>query len=442
MKAYKAGKKYFKEAHIPIISVFLILILFSKCNITEPPINGKEITLKVEDVSCTEAWITLTTTNLQLPTTVILKQNNQPRSTINLIKADSLLYIDSLLPNTNYQYQVTSDQQQASSNELTVTTMDTTSNDFAFTTYTFGGQAGSCTLYDVAIIDENDIWAVGEIYLLDSLGQPDPHAYNAVHWDGNKWEIKRLKYYGSCSAVEYPPLKAIWAFSNNDMVITNGGSIGWFNGNTVTLDCGVNPLLTGAINKIWGTDSHDLYVVGNNGSIAHYQNGQWSKIESGTTTNIKDIWGKVNPVTQNKIIYCAVSNVVTSGEYKILSIKENNTVDSISWNTGRRVESIWFEDNLKMFTAGGGVFINNGDNNWIEQTELPLIHTNRIRGLSKNDVFVGGDFGLLAHFNGVNWRVYPETNVLLFYSLDYKNNLLTAVGRNQNGQAVISIMEK
>jgi len=99
-----------------------IVILFSSvislllsCNTTEPPINGSEIALKLEDVSCTEAWITLTTTNLQLPATVTLKQDNQTRSTINLVKTDTLLYIDSLLPNTNYQYQVSSDQQPATS---------------------------------------------------------------------------------------------------------------------------------------------------------------------------------------------------------------------------------------------------------------------------------------------------------------------------------------
>jgi hypothetical protein len=53
------------------------------------------------------------------------------------------------------------------------------------------GEYGSI-LRDVAIIDENNIWAVGEIYLKDTLGNPDPKAYNAVHWDGSKWQLKRI----------------------------------------------------------------------------------------------------------------------------------------------------------------------------------------------------------------------------------------------------------
>lgn len=91
---------------------------------------------------------------------------------------DTLLYIDSLLPNQTYKFKVvanTTDNPQPTTNELTVTTMDTTSHNFTWQTFTFGDAgAGSSVLYDVAIINENDIWAVDEIYMNDSLGNPDP----------------------------------------------------------------------------------------------------------------------------------------------------------------------------------------------------------------------------------------------------------------------------
>lgn len=124
-----------------------------------------------------------------------------------------------------------------------------------------------------------------------------------------------------------------------------------------------------------------------------------------------------------------------------MEIKENNTVDSISWNTNRRVQSIWFEDNLKIFACGGGVFINNGSSQWYEQTDIPLISSNRIRGIAKNDVFVGGDFGLLTHFNGQNWMVYSDANGALLYSLDFQKNILVSVGQD-NGSAVILMGKK
>ena len=66
----------------------LNLTLRAGCNTTEPP-DYPEPVLKLEDVSCTEAWITLTTNNLQLPTTITLKQNEETIETINLSTTDS-----------------------------------------------------------------------------------------------------------------------------------------------------------------------------------------------------------------------------------------------------------------------------------------------------------------------------------------------------------------
>jgi len=151
-KSRSAGKR---------IIVCLLLLSFSfllkSCNSVEPP-TGLTINLTLEDVSCTEAWITLSTTNFQLPSTVTLLQNGETRETINLNTKDSLLYIDSLLPNQTYKFQSVIQPINQSSNELNVTTLDTTSHNFTFETFTFGGDAGSCALYDVAIISPENIW--------------------------------------------------------------------------------------------------------------------------------------------------------------------------------------------------------------------------------------------------------------------------------------------
>jgi len=417
-----------------------IVILFSSvisllvsCNTTEPPINGSEIALKLEDVSCTEAWITLTTTNLQLPATVTLKQDNQTRSTINLIKADTLLYIDSLLPNTSYQYQVSSIKNPATSNELTVTTMDTTSHDFTFTTYTFGGRAGSCTLYDVAIIDENNIWAVGAIYLLDSLGQPDPHAYNAVHWDGNRWEIKRLIYYGSCSAVEYPPLKAIWAFSENNIVITNGGSIGWFDGTNVILDCGINPSLTGAVNKIWGDTPNSLYVVGNLGNIYFYNGTVWQKIASGTELNIGDIWG-IPDGNDGYNKYLAANNAM-------LKIDADNNLLRIDAEPGHSLSSVWGITNRLIYTAGGYGLSLYKNYSWEKINEPDVNTIYNVRGQNYNDVFGLSSTFLILHFNGYSWQFINTGTNNVYYRQDAKDNLTAVVGW-QGDKAVITILRR
>ena len=53
---------------------------------------------------------------------------------------------------------------------------------------------------------------------------------------GITWELKDIYYYGNCSALEYPPLKTIFVFPDNKIVVTNGGSIGWLNGDSVEME--------------------------------------------------------------------------------------------------------------------------------------------------------------------------------------------------------------
>ena len=274
--------------------IFIIILISLRCDTTEPPPNKVSLTLTLEDVSCTEAWIKLTTNNIQLPATINLLKNNSLSQILLLSTKDSLLYIDSLLPKQTYNFQATSIQNQVSSNQATATTLDTTSHNFTWQTFTFG-QHSSSVLYDVAIIDENNIWAVGEIYMKDSLGQPDPTFYNVVHWDGTKWELLRLRfncrlYFPNCGpdTMLLSIASSIFAIDENNIWIS-AGSVHYFNGTTWIQEAGIQG--AGSANKIWG-NKNELWFVGNNGFIAQRNtNGNWTKIESGIQSKIYDIWG-------------------------------------------------------------------------------------------------------------------------------------------------------
>lgn len=407
---------------------FALLLLFVQCDTNEPPTNST-VTLKLEEVSCIEAWIKLETINLQLPTTLTLKQTDPSGNTksqiISLNTRDSLLYLDSLLPNKSYKYQASSTENPAIGNELSVTTMDTTSHNFTFETFTFGGNAGSCILYDVAIINENDIWVVGEINIADTSINGYT-TYNAVHWDGSEWALQRIKT-NACGGVEYPPIQTIFAFAADDILFAHiDGSITYYNGIEFINDCSLITQLNGSANKIWGISKNDYYVVSGNGFIAYYNGTIWTRIESGTTTDINDVWGIVDTDGLEKI-YCAVSFVFQTGDQKILTIK-NNTVDSLSWNTGRRLHSIWTNNNIFLYTAGGGIF-ESKRGYWKEVTEVPLYYSDNIRGTENNNIFVCGDFGLFAHFNGSTWKTYNELSIQgIYFSVAVKNNIVITVG--------------
>lgn len=306
--------------------------------------------------------------------------------------------------------------------------MDTTSHNFTFETFTFGGTAGSSMLYDVAIINGNNIWAVGEILVADT-SQNGYTMYNAVHWDGVEWKLHRIMFYTICGQQHKNayPASSIFTFSENDIwVAMLGSQIARLNDTTqISTQC-----IPISVRKLWGSDSQKIYAVGVNGQIAFYNDTQWTRIESGTEVNINDVFGVINPINNQQKVFCAASYVLQLGEHKILSIDDNNSVDSLHWDTGRRVNSTWSSNGWVVYKSGGGVF-NNKTGSWEEERSIPLYYTNRVRGNGLNEIFVVGDFGLLAHFSGTHWNVYDEflqLPVAAFNSLTVKENIIAAVG--------------
>ncbi len=407
----------------------LILILnLTSCSTTDPKLEP-ELLLKLEDVSCTEAWLQLTTNNIQLPTTINLLKNTTVAQTFSLGTKDSLLYIDSLLPNQTYSFQASSIQNPVSSNKVTATTLDTTSHNVTFQTFTFGDiGAGGSLLYDVAIIDENNIWAVGEIYMNDSLGNPDPKIYNATHWNGSGWELKRIPILLNGTPF-YPVIKSIFAFNENDIWFEAG--IHW-DGITFK-QIPFNIQWNGNVNKLWGSSRNDLYAVGNNGNIAHYNGSSWARIESGTTTNINDVWGIFENGTST--VYCPVSSIFNPPQDKKILKITNSNVDSLSWNKDRILYSCWTTSNNYLYVCGSGVY-QNKSGQWLQEN-VPSVSMNMVRGNAANDIFIIGDFGTALHFNGMRWQNYNEDFGDLF-GLTFKQNIVAFVGQ-KNGFGAITI---
>ena len=72
-------KNLFTKNLFALLVLIVFLLPYYACNTTEPPVNEYSLNLKLEDVSCTEAWLQLTTPNIQIPNTITLYINNQPQ---------------------------------------------------------------------------------------------------------------------------------------------------------------------------------------------------------------------------------------------------------------------------------------------------------------------------------------------------------------------------
>jgi len=113
------------------VCLLLFISLVISCNTTEPPPSNQKLTLTAEDASCTEAWLNLKTDNISLPTEVTIKQNDSIVSVSNINSSDTTLYIENLLPNQTYTFKTIIQSTNQKSNSVSVTTLDTTSHNFA-----------------------------------------------------------------------------------------------------------------------------------------------------------------------------------------------------------------------------------------------------------------------------------------------------------------------
>jgi hypothetical protein len=113
-----------------------------------------------------------------------------------------------------------------------------------------------------------------------------------------------------------------------------------------------------SIKKLWGESPSSVYVVGDGGNIVHFNGTSWTKLESGTTTIINDIYGLWNKSSNQYEAYCAVTDFFQPKDKKILRITNTTAVDSIPWNTGYDVFSVWSANGTFLYACGGRVFEN------------------------------------------------------------------------------------
>ncbi|MEW6060502.1 MAG: hypothetical protein AB1600_01035 [Bacteroidota bacterium] len=315
--------------------------------------------------------------------------------------------------------------------------MDTTSHNFTWQIDTLGDGGGS-VLYDVAIINDTLAYAVGEIWKKDSNGNWINPPYNIAKWNGQQWELMRRLYdcrlyFPNCGPnyYLYTPIRSIFAFGPNDIWMAAGTAQHW-DGVRWTEHAGI--LGVGDANKIWGVSSNNLYFVGNNGFIAHYDGASWRRIESGTTLPIMDVYGTRKDQSGDYEVLAVAEAYATPGGNKILSISDANvrelsTPELLSWD----VWGIWFVPDRWYTVVGDGVWrAHIPEGHWTFDESLPRLFSTSIDGQGLNDIVVGGAFWLLAHWNGIHWRTYFPRTSGSFTSVALKGNTVIAVGGSGN----------
>jgi len=144
--------------------------------------------------------------------------------------------------------------------------------------------------------------------------------------------------------------------------------------------------------------------------------------------------------SRESYILCVVPRDESNDEKAIIRIGKNGVVEK--WLLERQQHSIWFNNIDKIFSCGDAIYTKNIiTNKWkIENDEMHYLKE-KIRGNAINDIFVVGDFGIIAHYNGTNWKKFPSYFYGVYESLAVNGDITVAVGYNSR-KAITTIIRR
>jgi hypothetical protein len=269
---------------------------------------------------------------------------------------------------------------------------DTTSHDFIWYTDTLGGYLSK--VRDVCLLSETEAWAVGYFYSLDSTGAfIDSLTTNVARWDGNRWRYIKVNplFQGHQTFSE---VNAVFAFDSNDVWISP--AIHWDGHKWEGHDMNFS---FGKTRKIWGAKPNDVYFVGDNGSIVHWNGVNLTEMGIVTTAGCRDVWGWDN------VVYVAVADYEQlSGSRGYLIRLENGQVKEREFLESREFTTVWGMNGIWYAAGCTGERVYKKEASWQALTLSGTKCRTSIRGTALNNVFVATDEREVYHYNGADFK--------------------------------------
>ena len=401
---------------LPGRSWFLLFSVVLICSCTLPEEPGQRIRLEAVHAGVTALTLKISAPGEPLPWSFSLHRDDSTLLTGRVAATDTLLTDYGLEPARVYRYRASlleDGQVVDESPGLPLATRDTTSHAVVWTVDTLG--IWGTRLYDVAVIDEDDIWVVGEIY----TDEPDTvhgnpfSVYTAAHWDGTEWEMILVPALTDWGAIARSAIFTIFKVSENELVMFSeaGSYVQWVNGEWYSEYVEARPLYVYAA---WGTSLSNLYFVGRDGGITNYDGSTFTLQETGTLLPLHDIYG----LDSDRIWASGYTNTLPGSGGVILRYEET------AWRTQYSADSVL--DSLGyvygLFVTGDTLYFNTssgfrrehvitGEGYMITSQNIGLSQygPTRIRGSGYYDIVCAAGNLNYYHWNGSSWRSILDT---------------------------------
>ena len=138
--------------------------------------------------------------------------------------------------------------------------------------------------------------------------------------------------------------------------------------------------------SVWGAGPEDVFAVGLNGRILHYDGTEWLTMVSGTDVHLNEVWG--NSGTD---VFCVgMSGTILHFDGSIWTPMESSTEVDLS--------SIWGSSSTDVYAVGGeGTILHFNGNQWTSMQSGTDVYLYDIWGRSAEDVYAVGWHGTVLH---------------------------------------------
>jgi hypothetical protein len=227
-----------------------------------------------------------------------------------------------------------------------------------------------------------------------------------LHYDGSAWAVMTTP-----EALESCSITGVWGSSSDHVFATFGGNTGCggvlqYNGSlwSVVLETPVQDQdYFSPMNHVWGSGPDDVYAVGYDGLLAHWDGTSWntndlSGVTEGSPIPLSAIWGSSG------------SDIFVACQYGFIL-----HYDGSAWSptfsdasNGPSFYGVWGSSGNDVFVVGGERRILHYDGTgWTEmETGSGILWD--VWGSSGSDVFTVGTDGTILHYDGDAWSAVEK----------------------------------
>ena len=232
------------------------------------------------------------------------------------------------------------------------------------------------------------VWgSSGSVFAVRYDWTSDPQIGGVLQYNGGTWsEMESLE--GS------PPLYDVWSCSSGHVFVVgdvwvedgdSGSTIYHYDGNWRLMRFEDDPVAS--LDGVWGSSDSDVFAVGDNGTILHYNGTTWSRMSSGTNQYLFGVWGS------------SATDVFAVGDNGTILHYNGTTWSLMFSDPNKYLFGVWGSSDTDVFAVGlDGTILHYNGTTWIPMSSGTDESLEGVWGSSSTDVFAVGSSGTILHY--------------------------------------------